>query len=257
MSDALPREAEMTPSPTPAAPPASPAFGVAAAIVLFCGYLLAQAIGLVIGLSGVALLEALGGRLLLDNRLAFGMLASTVVEGIWVFAWGMRSAGAQLTSAAPTGFGWRRAQSRHVLLGLAGGVGTVAFSLGLMWLFPRPDDGLTTMAELALEPGFSRLVAILMAVVLAPLIEEFLFRGAMLAGFRSRLGSGVSILLVSTIFALFHLPEAGTHWTLLLSFGLFAWMVAALRDYSGSLFPSIAAHFAHNASLFVWVQLAA
>jgi membrane protease YdiL (CAAX protease family) len=76
------------------------------------------------------------------------------------------------------------------------------------------------------------------AVLWAPLIEETMFRGALFHSVRVRWGWWPSALLVSLIFAMIH-PQG---WTLIPTLGAIAMVLAALREWRGSLIASMVAH---------------
>lgn len=83
-------------------------------------------------------------------------------------------------------------------------------------------------------------------VVLAPLCEEFLFRGLLLSGLRASLRPGVAMLASAAIFAVLH-PTAGL--PAVFALGLVTgWLF--LR--TGWLGPSVVAHALYNATVFAW-----
>ena len=53
---------------------------------------------------------------------------------------------------------------------------------------PDPEAEVGPLTEMLLTPGPTRLFWIFLALFFAPFIEEFLFRGVMLAGFTYSLG---------------------------------------------------------------------
>jgi membrane protease YdiL (CAAX protease family) len=165
------------------------------------------------------------------------VLVSLVRSGLWLVlaAW----VGTGL--AAPP-------RSRGLLpLSLGLGLGTAAFSglahrlaaslgPGASGLMPEPA---------ALAPGWLALLA-LVALVLAPLAEEWLFRGALYAGIERAHGRGVAAVGSAMAFALFHLAPAQ-----LVAAAVAGLLLAWLRGRSGRLWPCVLAHAVHNA---VWLS---
>ena len=49
-----------------------------------------------------------------------------------------------------------------------------------------------------------RVTMILFAVVIAPLVEEYFFRGIMQAGLRNHIGPGLAIVCIALLFSLLH-----------------------------------------------------
>ncbi len=84
-----------------------------------------------------------------------------------------------------------------------------------------------------------------LAAIWAPLVEETVFRGAMLSHARPYLGRAGAILLTSFLFAIIH-PQG-----LVAVPGLMALaaVFALLREWRGTIIGPIAAHFVHNAAI--------
>lgn len=93
-----------------------------------------------------------------------------------------------------------------------------------------------------LDRPFALVNCFLIAVILAPVFEELVFRGFLFGGLKSRMGGWGAASLTSTIFALLHgYSVIG----LLATFGygmVFCWLYAR----SGSLWPGIVAHAVFN-----------
>jgi membrane protease YdiL (CAAX protease family) len=133
--------------------------------------------------------------------------------------------------------GWRLA-----LLGLVVGAGlwplAALIEAAAAWLFgytpPSPFAGMPTdpLNLAALWISFA---------VLAPLCEESLFRGYLLSAYQRQMPKA-AVLIVSLLFAFFHLRLQGLLALLPISFAL-TFMVRR----SNSLVPGVLAHFAYNA----------
>ena len=81
-------------------------------------------------------------------------------------------------------------------------------------------------------------------LVVAPLTEEFLFRGLLFNGFRRHRGPRRAALISGALFALFHMR-------LLPYYFLGGVLLAALYDDTGSLWPPILMHFLWGAATVV------
>ncbi|MRR12054.1 CPBP family intramembrane metalloprotease [bacterium] len=86
------------------------------------------------------------------------------------------------------------------------------------------------------------LLAVLMVVVIGPVVEEAVFRGALLEGMTARWGMGVAIVAQALLFAAFH----RSLWLLVPTFmlGLVLGWLAHERE---SLWPPIVLHSLYNA----------
>lgn len=82
----------------------------------------------------------------------------------------------------------------------------------------------------------------LAASVIAPILEETMFRGAFFNHLRRRWNWVISASFVALIFAAIH-PQG---WTFIPALGSIAIVLAAIREWRGSLWGSIAAHAANN-----------
>lgn len=90
------------------------------------------------------------------------------------------------------------------------------------------------------------IMVFLLATVWAPIVEEAVFRGALFRYLRARRGLAIAAIASAAVFAALHgymVPQ------LLLVGTLGAWF-ALMREWRGSLLPSMTAHCLHNALVF-------
>jgi len=92
------------------------------------------------------------------------------------------------------------------------------------------------------------MLALITIVVIAPFIEEFLFRGTLQTYLKRKLNAKKAIILTSACFALFHFsPEQGLgNLSLIPSLFAFACFLGYTYERQGSLFASIGLHMAFN-----------
>lgn len=91
-----------------------------------------------------------------------------------------------------------------------------------------------------------RLPMALVVVSLGPLVEELLFRGALLSALLRRMHTGWAVAISSLLFACVHLPDLGFLWYAVPNLALLAAVLAWLRLRSGSLWPAVVAHGVNN-----------
>lgn len=128
----------------------------------------------------------------------------------------------------------------------------LAYELGLWafsyWLFPfDPFPGLSS--RMAATPAGWIGYAVV-AVLLAPVVEEILFRGYLLRSYAAARGLRFALYGEAILFGLFHLHPL----RMLRSFG-FAWILGRAVLARGSLVPAVAAHMATNALGFAMIHL--
>ena len=144
--------------------------------------------------------------------------------------------------------------------GLGGGVGLQVLALivtGIVLMAlggdTRPEQNVADVAEASV--GGALVLAFVGTVLLAPLVEEVLYRGMLLSWLRRRMGRHGSVIVSAAIFAGVHLVDPGT---LLLLPGLFVIGVglgyAALR--SGGLSLPLYLHAGVNLTGFALTQFA-
>ncbi len=108
---------------------------------------------------------------------------------------------------------------------------------------------------LAAHSAFELPLILLMVSVLAPLIEEFYFRGLLLGWLRRRVNVVLSALISAGLFALAHghfLVHPGLEgWVITGLIGIVGLLLATLAIVGKSLWPSMAAHGAYNATLML------
>jgi uncharacterized protein len=145
--------------------------------------------------------------------------------------------------------GPRRPRWRHVAIGLGVGVGGfVAVNLliaGLLQIFGPVEPPEQQLLSDVTAGGLTTLFAVVAAVVMAPLVEEVVFRGVLFQGLKRRIGLWPGALVSGLLFAVVHVevqqPLYSSAFVLL---GLlFAWTMHRF----GSLLVPIVAHAAFNA----------
>jgi membrane protease YdiL (CAAX protease family) len=143
---------------------------------------------------------------------------------------------APLGRAAVPALGLRGTTWRPVVLGA---LGTIVLSFGVSQLGIEPE-GVKQALELVRQPG-ELAKSLLVLAVLAPLVEELIFRGLLYGWVTGRWGSIAGWIVSSLAFAGAHYEPA--HILLVLPLGfLFGW----LRRRTDSLLPSLVSHILNN-----------
>jgi membrane protease YdiL (CAAX protease family) len=153
--------------------------------------------------------------------------------------------------------GW--SLSSDVARGLVAYVAAVPFLIFYaavyhVWLYwtghePAPQDVVRLFAEL--DPGFMLVYFIFLALVVAPLAEEILFRGLLLPALGRRWGLGAAILVSSVLFAAmhFHIPS-------LVPLFVFSIALSLAYIYTESITVPVVMHMLFNAvSLMVMLYI--
>jgi len=122
---------------------------------------------------------------------------------------------------------------------------------------PTPTAGqsygpLATAAQLG---GWQRLLWAIIALLLAPPIEEFIFRGVLFSGVSNSIGVFFSAVITTLIFIVIHIPEAQYYWPTLIGIGALSIATIFFRIKTKSFIPAIAVHFSYNLVIVVTVYL--
>jgi CAAX protease family protein len=111
-----------------------------------------------------------------------------------------------------------------------------------------PDD-----EKLPQELGVDRSTIAMLAVaflvsVVAPIAEEFFFRGFFYGALRNWRGVLPAAIITGLVFGAIHVGSAD--WEFLLPLGVFGFLLCLLRERTGSLYPCIVLHCANNSLAF-------
>jgi membrane protease YdiL (CAAX protease family) len=143
---------------------------------------------------------------------------------------------APLGRAAIPALGLRPANWRYIVFGA---LGTMVLSVAVSQVGLQPE-GMKQVFDVVREVG-QLAKSLLLLAVLAPLVEELVFRGLLYGWLAGRWGKTVGWIVSSLAFAAAHTEPA--HIILVLPLGLlFGW----LRQRTDSLLPSLVAHIANN-----------
>lgn len=90
-------------------------------------------------------------------------------------------------------------------------------------------------------------------LVIAPIGEEMVFRGAIQGYLSSRIGTGVAIITSAFLFLLLHLPQLDGYWPAMLAILGLGLVAGIARARTGSLLGAIAVHIAYNSVVMAFV----
>ncbi len=239
-----------------------PLNGGRAAVVLL-GFIGAQfGAGIAVGLAGVVWTAAQGKVLHNSQQRAAMMqdlMAPATILAMLAGAAAMLGLSALLLRGGlgnrnPTGAAWARGSAKANAMGLAAGaltalgyVGLAALSLGAGGTSAPPGP----IARMATTPGLSQVAWLILAVLLAPPIEELMFRGIFYGGCRRSLGPVWAAVLTTVVFVMLHVTET-IHFLPALA-GITALALVALwfRLRGAAIGPAVAVHFGYNAVIAI------
>lgn len=139
--------------------------------------------------------------------------------------------------------GWRWHPQFRWGHAVAGALLMFGLAVALSKLLPHQETDMDKILKL----GFVvRLMVAVLAVLIAPLVEEVIYRGVVYSTVERLGGKAAGVITVTAIFALVHVPQ---YWgsvaaiTAIVSLSL---VLTLLRAWTGSLLPCVVMHLAYN-----------
>ena len=117
----------------------------------------------------------------------------------------------------------------------------ITFPLGMGYFELVKHLGIDVLTPQELQPYFNMPMVLVLACVVAPIIEELAFRGYMLTRLQEVLSPTEAMVIQAALFSVLHLAPAAflSHFGLGLAFGL-------VTRSTGSLYPAMALHASWN-----------
>jgi membrane protease YdiL (CAAX protease family) len=147
-----------------------------------------------------------------------------------------------------TSLGWKAVPFNPVVT-MAGGAALAFFVAALASLLhtpavPSPFDAMMGSVSAVVFLG-------IVAVVIAPMSEELVFRGFLQPLFSRTFGAGVGILITSVVFGLLHGKEYSWAWQYIVAISVAGLVFGWIRLRTKSVIPSMLMHGCYNAVFFV------
>jgi membrane protease YdiL (CAAX protease family) len=144
--------------------------------------------------------------------------------------------------------GWRVAPAPQLARGaLAGGLLAISFLTLTALFFPPPGpETWGPMMRALSSGGVPFYLWSFLALAIAPVAEEFVFRGVLFDGFSQSWGAFPAAIAVTALFLSTHLSEAWSYPPALVSIATLGILTLVARVRTHSLMPGMALHFTYN-----------
>ena len=245
-------------------PEAVPALRAKRALAILAMFLVAQVavaavVGIGIGLHAVVTHGKADASILANALKSAAMPAAVLgqVVAAWVVFWMTRRVLAgPVNGGGLAPVGWRKAGKVETLLGLLAGCVLALFYLFVLVRISPPAEGQPCgpLVMAAINGGWQRHQWAIIAL-LAPPIEEFVFRGVCLEGLSNSFGVKAAAIVVTIAFVAIHVTEALTYWPAWMGITLMGGVALFLRIKTHSLVPAIGAHLGYNLVMVVTVYV--
>ncbi len=228
-------------------------------VQLLCGVGVGIMVGVVAGVKGVSRDQSEEFSKITAQLLQYSLVPIMIVSGLVLLLLTRRMAADAMSDGDACGVGWRPSSLGNICGGaFLGSLISGGFLLAVIVLFSgEQPSSAGPLAEMASKPGVTRALFAILAVILAPFIEEFLFRGVLLAGFTRSFGLPIAVALCTFLFVVLHIGELQRFPPATFALTGLALLAMWLRLKTRSLWPAIAAHLGYNGLLVAAVYLAA
>jgi membrane protease YdiL (CAAX protease family) len=164
-----------------------------------------------------------------------------------------------LLAGALESLGWKSCSARALWISALAGFLTPLVSAIIIALFFSTEGHKNTgpLMHLATGSRWGMLQVGILAMFIAPPIEEFLFRGVLYTGLAKSWGKAAGAVATTALFVLAHVGEAKGFLPGLTGVAVVAAGAVYARERTGSLSAPVALHTAYNWTLFVAAHLAA
>ncbi len=235
--------------------------GAKRALIVFLAFFGTQiVVGIVIGIVGVTWLVLARGTgspatMAEAQRLLVmpAAIAGALVSGWVALVLTRRSLPGPVGRGALRSIGWAAASSRSMLVSAFAGVSIAAFYLlGLSaHLPPPPGHRFGPVVSTLMLGGWPRHAWAVFAVVVAPPIEEFMFRGVVLAGLSRSWTTASAGVVATALFVLCHLSEVRGYGPAVIGVSMLGAAALIARVNTRSLAPAIVLHASYNLVLVI------
>lgn len=125
-----------------------------------------------------------------------------------------------------------------------GAVVVKLFDLIFPW-FNAAETQNVGYSELRLAPTSDKILAFIVIAVVAPILEEFIFRGFLYGRLRKYLAMPIAIILTALLFAILH-----GQWNVAVNVFVTSVVLCALREITGTIYAGMLVHILKNAVAF-------
>lgn len=181
----------------------------------------------------------LGATIAQDAGFVIGPVIALLIQG-------------RKTTAADFGFVDVANRGKTLLFVIAAWVAFLAFNVGWSKLVHSHEHQSITKDLGVDQSALLWTTGAFLITVIAPICEEFMFRGFLFTAIWKKWGLAAGVLISSALFGLLH--ASGTPAALLVPLAVLGVVLCLLRAWSGSLVPGIALHSFNNALAFGVMQ---
>lgn len=114
---------------------------------------------------------------------------------------------------------------------------------GISQVLPHHETDMDKILKMGV---FVRILVVVLAVLMAPLVEEVVYRGVVYSAVERLGGKAVGVVTVTAIFALVHVPQYWGSAAAITAIVTLSLVLTLLRAWTGSLLPCVVMHLVYN-----------
>ncbi len=141
---------------------------------------------------------------------------------------------------------WSNKGDTRMLIYIPIGIVLALAFVGLSSLMPNPGE--PPIAKMLKYPPTAVLYAAL-GVLLAPFVEEVVFRGFIYPVIERSLGKGLAVLASASLFTFVHVFQLWGSWTIVVLIGLVGLTLSIVRAKTDAVIPSFFIHLSYNSTI--------
>jgi uncharacterized protein len=204
-------------------------------------------VALIATLIGVGIVAAATGATTDEDDPTFTVIA-TFLQGLIFIGTAVLFA-SFVRKPRPEHFGLRPTRFWPAVGWAAAGIGIFYVAVAIYSAIVQPDAEQTVAQDLGADQGtFGMIAAGFMVICVAPVAEEFFFRGFFYKALRSRYTVLVAAAIDGLLFGVIHYDFSGADALLILPpLGVLGFIFCLVYERTGSLYPVIALHALNNA----------
>lgn len=231
-----------------------PRWGIAQVVWLLAGFVAAQIGGAGLYEYGLPkLVQLLRHGPAMQPGLVGPALAGYLAASLFCVWYIGRLGGLRLRDGGATGIAWRAAPWQGYAMAALFAVLIIALVSVIVHAAPPDIAKLKNMpgAKLFESPGPAGLALVVLAVFIAPAVEEYMFRGGIFAALASRVSPLWAGVISTVLFMAVHAPEKMYYPPGFIDVGLMAAAAAWMRVRYRSIKPGILLHVLYNGGLML------
>ena len=223
-------------------------WGVAEALALWFLFLLVQVLaGAIVGIVYGICHHSTLGALKMPSGWMLTLSSCAAMCAVFIVIWAML----EISYRIPfwKGIRWEGIKSAN-RIALLSGISFAVLNGTFTMLFPPPDLKKVPLFEIVKTPLDLTFFAVF-AIIIAPIVEELLFRGWMYPAFRKKMSAWSAILLTTLFFVAPHTFQLGEYKIGMVLVGLVGIVNGILREKTGGVKAPFLCHLVYNSVIVI------